>query len=122
MNRPKERQGYSIAPSNRFVNAIRGMAEFEIRPGITVTLINEIDCTSMNVIRDQPDTPRPSYTAFVLKALAMTLAEYPYANRRLQRFLNLPLFPYRLQCFQDVDVMVAVEREIEGAPGPCLPT
>lgn len=107
---------YTVAPSNRFVNAIRGMAEYEIRPGITVTLINEIDCSSIVAVRKSPDFGRPSITSFVAKALALTLVEFPYANRRLQRFMNCSLLPYRLQCFEKVDIMVAVEREIDDAP------
>ena len=75
--------------------------------------------------RDRPDRDRaraqatrraalcPTYTAFVAKAVALALLEFPYANRRLFRPLWFPFLSY-FQSFRGTDIAVAIERNIEG--------
>jgi pyruvate/2-oxoglutarate dehydrogenase complex dihydrolipoamide acyltransferase (E2) component len=58
---------------------------------------------------------KPSYTAFVVKAAAMAVRDFPYANRRVCRRPWLPFSGPRLQRFLHNDVAVACERDIPGA-------
>jgi len=105
---------YRIEPANPRVDANRRLVEYEIRPGNTVTFISPVDLTRINQRRaaaQQSGEQRPSYTAFIAKAIAVALREYPYANRRV---CWRPL-GYRLQRFGHCDVAVAAERTIEGA-------
>lgn len=104
---------YTIEPKNRFVEAMRTLPEFEIRPGNTVTFVSEVDLTAVEAIRATAKE-RPSYTAFVMKALALAMREFPYANRRLCRRWWWPL-SVRLQRFEHCDIAVNVERNVPGA-------
>jgi pyruvate/2-oxoglutarate dehydrogenase complex dihydrolipoamide acyltransferase (E2) component len=58
---------------------------------------------------------RPSYTALVIKAVALALREFPYANRRVCRRPWLPFGGPRLQSFSHIDIAVNVERDLPGA-------
>ncbi len=106
---------YMIQPRNRFFEANLAAVESEIRPGNTVTLLGEVDLTEIERLRDRPVAGvKPSYTAFVVKAVALALKEFPCANRRVcRRLFARP----RLQAFHRFDVAVAVERDIPGAEG-----
>lgn len=55
----------------------------------------------------------PSYTAIVLKAVALAMQRYPDANRAI---LGPPFFR-RLYQFHNVDVCVAVEKSLPALPG-----
>ncbi len=108
---------YTIEPRNKFVEANRALVEFEICPGNTVSFMRQIDLTGIEKIRAeyaQADKPKPSYTAFVLKALVLALNEFPYANRRVCRRIWWP-FQIRLQRFHHCDVAIACERAMPGA-------
>jgi hypothetical protein len=107
---------YEIEPRNKYFEAIRAIAEYEIRPGNTVTFITEVDLTEVERIRERATGGRkPSYTAFVVKAVALALCDFPYANRRVCRRPWLPFSGPRLQKFHHRDVAVACERDIPGA-------
>jgi hypothetical protein len=107
---------YRLEPKNRFFEATRAIVEYEIRPGNTVSFLAEVDLTEIERIRaDAPGGRRPSYTAFVVKAVALALREFPYANRRVYRRPWIPFFGARLQRFHRCDVAVAVERDFPGA-------
>jgi pyruvate/2-oxoglutarate dehydrogenase complex dihydrolipoamide acyltransferase (E2) component len=107
--------GYRYDAKNRFFEANRSIVEYEIRPGNTVTFISEVDLTQIEQIRTEAGEQRPSYTAFVAKAVALALKELPYANRRVcRRVWWLPLFGKCLQAFDTCDVAVAAERDIPG--------
>jgi pyruvate/2-oxoglutarate dehydrogenase complex dihydrolipoamide acyltransferase (E2) component len=108
--------GFVIEPDNRFFQANRGIVESEIRPGRTVTFISEVDLSAVERVRSAVAAghPRPSYTAFVVKAVALALQQHPYANRRVARRWWWPFSP-RLQRFAASDVAVAVERDVPGA-------
>jgi pyruvate/2-oxoglutarate dehydrogenase complex dihydrolipoamide acyltransferase (E2) component len=104
-----DRYEYRSAP--RIFNILRKVIEREIAPTNVVTLLQEVDLTEIERIRHLAGPHRPSYTAFVVKALAMALRDFPYANRRLSaRFLR----GHALQTFRHVDVGVAVERDVPG--------
>ena len=115
-NRPGIAPPYTIEPHNRFFEANRTAVEREIRPGNTVTFLAEVDLTEIERLRGMaPAGRRPSYTAFVAKAVALALRDFPYANRRVCRRAWLPFARPRLQAFHRLDVAVAVERDIPGA-------
>jgi pyruvate/2-oxoglutarate dehydrogenase complex dihydrolipoamide acyltransferase (E2) component len=107
---------YVVEPKNKFFEVIRAIAEYEIRPGNTVMFVAEVDLTEVQRVRQAAGPRKPSYTAFVVKAVALALREHPYANRRVWRRSWLPfLFGPRLQRFHRCDVAVAVERDFPGA-------
>jgi len=108
--------GYEIRPRNKFFEANRAIVDHEIRPGRTVSFLAEVDLSSAERLRARLTGPgRPSYTALVVKAAALALDDFPYANRRVCRAGPWPFAGPRLQQFTRRDVAVAVERDIPGA-------
>jgi len=106
---------FRIAPRNRYAAANRAIVESEIRPGISVSVFNEIDMTRIKALRAMYSAEsRPPYTAFVVKALARAMEEFPYANRRIYTTPLRFLLGTRFQQFDTVDVGVAVERDLPG--------
>ena len=105
----------TIEPVREFDRLNRSLVESEIDFGRTVHFLAEIDLTEIERVREAATSParRPTYTAFVAKAVAIALREFPYANRRLFRPLGLPFLSY-FQSFGGTDVAVAIERNIEG--------
>ncbi|MFH1023999.1 MAG: 2-oxo acid dehydrogenase subunit E2 [Planctomycetota bacterium] len=105
---------YEVEPSNGFFSAIASMSEFEIKPGNTISFFSETDLTQIERIRNGArNGHRPSYTAFIVKAVALALHEFPYANRRVFR---IPFLGRRIQKFFGTDVTVACERDVPNAP------
>jgi len=102
----------SVEPVRQFNRLNQSLVESEIDFSRTVHFISEIDLTEIERVRDASPV-RPTYTAFVAKAVAIALDEFPYANRRVFRPLWLPFLSY-FQSFRGADVAVAVERDIEG--------
>ncbi len=43
--------GYRIEPENKYFEAIRAIAEYEIRPGNTVMFLSEVDLTEVERVR-----------------------------------------------------------------------
>jgi len=116
MNQSPPDRGYAIRPRNKFFEANRAIVDHEIRPGRTVSFLAEVDLSAVERLRARlPGDARPSYTALVVKASALALAEFPYANRRVCRAGPWPFAGPRLQQFTRRDVAVAVERDIPGA-------
>lgn len=105
---------YSVEPNNRFFQANRSIVEAELNPAVTVTFVSEVDLTEVEQVRAQSGKDKPSYTAFVARAVAKALAEFPYANRRVMKRWWLPFFGPRLQKFEKIDVTVAAERDMPG--------
>jgi pyruvate/2-oxoglutarate dehydrogenase complex dihydrolipoamide acyltransferase (E2) component len=103
-----------LIPSNRFFQVLRKIPEFELRPGPTVTFVSEVDLSEVDQLRREAKAQKPSYTAFVVRALALALREFPYANQRISRRVWLPLARARLQMFDHCDIAVAAERDIPG--------
>lgn len=102
---------YSTGKPHKFFHVARTLVGKEIKAGNTITFINEIDLTNIEKIRNAwPGERRPTYTAFIAKAAAMALREFPYANRRLYRLPLVPFVRTRMQTFNDVNIAVACER------------
>lgn len=117
MRKTDSHPGYEIEPRNRFLSAIASISDFELRrPGNTVIFLSEVDLTEVEEVRAKAATAglrKPSYTAFVIKAVAFALREFPYANRRMTRW---SLFGPRIQKFNRIDAAVLIERELPEAP------
>lgn len=106
---------YRLEPAHAFFDVTRAIVGYEIRPGNTVTFLSEVDLSEVERVRARRTPKRkPSYTAFVVKALALALREFPYANRRICRRAWLPFAGLQLQQFLTCDVAVACERELPG--------
>lgn len=101
---------YATHPAGRFFDLIDSTVGYEIKAGNTVSFISEVDLTEVEAVRAECGRKRPSYTAFVVKALGMALKEFPYANRRLYRSAWWPFGGLRFQRFQTADIGVACER------------
>ena len=99
---------------NRFFQVFRRIPELELNSSPTVTFVSQVDLTKIEKIRKLMGQNKPSYTAFVIKALAITLRSCPYANQRISRRAWLPFARPRLQKFDRFDIAVAAEREMEG--------
>jgi pyruvate/2-oxoglutarate dehydrogenase complex dihydrolipoamide acyltransferase (E2) component len=115
-----ETPSYEIEPRNPFFQANRSIVEYEIRPGRTVCFLSEVDLTEVERLRAkavEQGTRKPSYTAFVAKAVALALRQHPFANRRVCRRAWLPFARPRLQRFHRFDVAIACERDVPGAEG-----
>lgn len=105
---------HTILKNNPFFQVNRVLVETEINAGIAVTFMGEVDLTEIERLRSKMGDQRPSYNAFVAKAVAIALQELPYANRRVWK-----RWPWgtRLQQFHGSDIAMAVERNIEDAEG-----
>lgn len=104
----------TIEPRNTALEATHAALAAEIRPGNTVTFLVDVDLTEIEQVRAASGERAPSYPAFVVKAVARALRDFPFANRRVQRVL----FPWpgpRLQRFQRCDVAVAAGFDVPGA-------
>ena len=112
---PSAGRAYELEPTNRYFEAIRAVADFELRPGPTVSFMTEVDLTQVEAIRRRTPGAKPSYTAFVAKAVALALRDFPYANRRVCRTPWRLWMGWRLQRFHRFDVAMASERDIPGA-------
>ena len=110
-------KGYSIEARNKYFLANLAIAEHEIRPGLTVSFLSEVDLTEVERVRAKvpPGQPKPSYTAIVVTALALAIRDFPYANRRVILRGIWPFGGPRLQAFTRIDIAVAVERDIAGS-------
>lgn len=99
---------YALSLASRFESWTHNVTSREMNPAHSVVFTKEVDARIIEGIRQGSKT-RPSYTAFVAKALAIALCEFPYANRRL--FWS-PLWPFcrLVQAFQGVDIGVACEK------------
>lgn len=81
-----------------------------------VTLTSEVDATPMEEIREKAKVQghvAPSFTAFVIRAVALTLRANPIANRAI---LGPPFFK-KLYQFENTNISVAVEKGLKALPG-----
>lgn len=107
-------RGYQVTRAGPFFEVLGGTVEAEIRSGNTVTFLHEVDLSEVEEVRSGAGALRPSYTAFVAKAVALALRAFPYANRRLYRSLR-PFASPRIQQFDTCDLAIACERDVDGA-------
>ena len=113
---PDAEAAYAVEPRSKFFEAFCALPEYENRPGHTLSFLSEVDLTEVERLRGRAaGGQKPSYTALVVKAVALALREFPYANRRVCRRSWLPFAGKRLQKFYRCDVAVAIEREFPGA-------
>ena len=90
------------------------MVEYEVDFSMTVCLIAEVDLSEFEKLRGKLGAERPSYTALVVKALALALRDFPYANQRIVRGRFFPLLRSCIQKFNHSDIAVATERDLPG--------
>ncbi|GLI39268.1 2-oxo acid dehydrogenase subunit E2 [Geobacter hydrogenophilus] len=86
----------------------------EMNPAYKVTFLREIDASAMDRLRNKvlnSTSVKPSYTALVIKAAAIALKEYPFANRAILGYS----FWKRFIQFAHYDITVAVERNVPDA-------
>src|SRR4051812_6405335 len=110
---PRRSTPFRTGVANPFSAVMRVMTGTEIHMGDTVSFLGEVDLTEVERIRTSAGAAKPSYTAFVIKALGLALREFPFANQRLYR----PWWPFarlRLQRFEACDVGVLIERDSPG--------
>jgi pyruvate/2-oxoglutarate dehydrogenase complex dihydrolipoamide acyltransferase (E2) component len=112
---PRTTRSYEIEARNKYFEAIRAVADFELQPGPKVSFMSEVDLTQVERVRQAAAGIRPSYTAFVAKAVALALREFPYANRRVCRSPRSLWIGWRVQRFGHCDIAIASERDIPGA-------
>jgi pyruvate/2-oxoglutarate dehydrogenase complex dihydrolipoamide acyltransferase (E2) component len=103
--------GYTTRKTDPFFYGNHSIVEYEIDFSSSVTFVNLVDLTRIELVRAAvTDGPRPTYTAFIAKAVARAIEEFPFVNRRFYRPFGL--FPRRFQTFDTVDIAVASETHI----------
>ena len=103
---------FHFLPRNRFFEVVGGIM-FENRGDDKVAMLSEIDMSQCIRLRNTIGAgagQKPSYTACVAKAVALTLKTHPYANRTT---LELPFFK-RIVQLDEINITVAVERDSPG--------
>lgn len=103
---------FHFLPKNRFFEVVGGIM-FENHGDNKVAMISEIDmseCISLRESIGSQTGQKPSYTAFVARAVAQTLKTHPYANRIP---LEIPFFKRIIQ-LDEINITVAVERDTPG--------
>jgi pyruvate/2-oxoglutarate dehydrogenase complex dihydrolipoamide acyltransferase (E2) component len=104
---------YEIIRPHPLFDVLGSVVEREIKFGNTILFLEEVDLGEVERLRQiasERGLRKPSYTAIVMKSVALALREFPYANRRVYR--SWPFGTRRLQQFTDIDVAVAVERDV----------
>ncbi|HMM47192.1 MAG TPA: 2-oxo acid dehydrogenase subunit E2 [Thiobacillaceae bacterium] len=102
--------------TNRFFRVFCALPEREIEADVSVSFSSTLDLSAIEAARAaaaHAGTRKPSYTAFVIRAVGRALQEHPYANRRVFRS------PWRLggpwlHSFDQADIAVAAERDVPG--------
>lgn len=103
---------FHLLPRNRFFEVVGGIM-FENRGDDKVAMMSEIDMSQCIRLRDavgQTSGQKPSYTACVARAVALTLKTHPYANRTT---LEWPFFKRVVQ-LDEINITVAVEKDTPG--------
>ncbi|MCK6598508.1 MAG: 2-oxo acid dehydrogenase subunit E2 [Bdellovibrionaceae bacterium] len=87
-----------------------------LEPAHMVTMTSLVSAENLHkkreILRSQGRVV-PSYTALVIRAVAITVKHYPEANRAI---LGLPFFKQLYQ-FSNIDICVAVEKSLPALPG-----
>ena len=103
---------FHFLPRNRFFEVVGGIM-FENYGDNKVAMLSEIDMSQCIALRESIGAQtgqKPSYTALVTKAVALTLKTHPYANRTT---LEVPFFK-RIVQLEEINITVAVERDTPG--------
>lgn len=107
---------YRTFSYDHFYRVLSELPHREIKSANAVLMSSLVDLTAIEEIRreqKQRDGTAFSYTTFVAKALSCALKEFPYANRRNFRSW-IPFRGIRAVEFQNVDIAIAVEKNLEG--------
>lgn len=100
--------------NNKIFQVLNHIIKKEIQPQNAVAFFREIDCTTIENLRHQyclREKQKPSYTAFIIKAISQAVKEHPFVNARV-----FPGFPYsKIVKFPDVHMAVACETHLPGA-------
>ena len=99
---------FHVLPRNPYFEVLGGL-NFENAGDNKVCMISEVDLSSIERLRARGGI-KPTYTAWLAKAIALGLRKHPHANRFP---LVLP-FWRRIVQLHDVHVSVAVERDRPG--------
>lgn len=103
---------FHFLPRNRFFEVVGGIM-FENYGDHKVAMLSEVDMSQCIALRESIGAEtgtKPSYTAFVARAIALTLKTHPYANRIP---LEIPFFKRIIQ-LDEINITVAVERDTPG--------
>lgn len=103
---------FHFLPKNPFFEVVGGIM-FENYGDNKVAMLSEIDMSQCIALREaigEKTGQKPSYTACVASAVALTLKTHPYANRIT---LELPFFKRIIQ-LEEINITVAVERDTPG--------
>lgn len=109
---------YDLRPVPSFAHLIGEIVQREMRWDNSCSMLAEVDLTNVERARAhaaKAGRPKPSYTAFVVKAVALALREHPCANRRLAKRWWLPFARPCYQQFQACDVALGIERRVPDA-------
>jgi pyruvate/2-oxoglutarate dehydrogenase complex dihydrolipoamide acyltransferase (E2) component len=100
---------YQFLKRNRYFEVLGGLNS-DNRSDNKVGMVIDVDLTEIQGVRNGAATrsqPKPSYTAFLVKAVSLTLREQPQVNRIA---IEWPFFK-RLVQLDNADVSVAVEKD-----------
>ena len=103
---------FHFLPRNRFFEVVGGIM-FENHGDNKVAMLSEIDMSQCIALREaigNETGQKPSYTACVARAIALTLKTHPYANRIT---LEIPFFKRIIQ-LEEINITIAVERDTPG--------
>lgn len=100
--------------NQKLFQVISYITKREIKPQNYVTFFREIDCSVIENIRFQYSIcgkKKPSYTAFIIKAVSQAIAEHPFVNARV-----FPGFPHsKIHKFKEINTAVACDKTMPGA-------
>lgn len=111
----RENKRYRITKANRVYRAVRAIVEYEVKPGNGVSFFNQVDLSAVEAIRKRlkaAGLTAPSYTAFVIKAVAISLKSFPHANARLIDHSFSLFGRNRIQQFEHCDIAVQAEMQM----------
>ncbi len=100
---------YEVLSRNRYFEVLGGL-NVDNRSDNKVGMVIEVDVTRIQEVRnalEAQNQTKPSYTAFLAKAVALTLREQPHVNRIA---IEWPFYK-RLVQLHSTDVSVAVEKD-----------
>ena len=109
---------YTLSSAPRLAGLVSEIVRREMHWDHTCSVLSEVDLSQVERLRARAvvdGKPKPSYTAFVIKALALALRAYPCANRRLIRRWWRPFSGLCYQQFHECDVAVGIERHVPDA-------
>ena len=104
--------GYTFLGKSRYFEVLNGLNR-ENHSDNKVAMLSEVDMSSAERVRESLRVRfgvKPSYTALVAKAVSLTVAEQPHANRVP---IEWPFWKRIVQLHQ-IDMTIAVERDKPG--------